>query len=140
MRGSKDFAFHDSLTGAFSTLRQLAYIVDCICQIPSSQAGSCPLTAISINTFKSAKAQQPNLGTHFISVSPLQIRVLSQTNTQQVEKTRSASCLWQHRRRSIPTTTNTNLPASSTGASTFYKGYMTGLIEQMNKMSDASSG
>ena len=67
-RGSRGFAPNNSLLGLYSRLRQLHGRSQC--QIPSSQAGSHPLTAISINTFKSAKAQQPNLGTHFISVSP----------------------------------------------------------------------
>jgi hypothetical protein len=37
-------------------------------------------------------------------------------------------------------TANTNLPASPTHASTSYNKYMTGLMEKMDKMSNASSG
>ena len=65
---------------------------------------------------------------------------LSQTNTQQAEKTRSASSRLQQTRRSIPTTANTNLSASLTRASTFYEIYITGLIEKIDKMCGASSG
>jgi hypothetical protein len=67
-------------------------------------------------------------------------RVLSQTNTQQVEKTRSASSRLQQTRPSTPTTASTNLSASLTRASTFYEIYITGLIEKIDKMSNASSG
>ncbi len=63
-----------------------------------------------------------------------------QTDTRQAKKTRSASSRLQHRRRLISVTDNTNLPASLTRASTFYKKYVTGLMEQTDKMSDASSG
>jgi hypothetical protein len=44
------------------------------------------------------------------------------------------------RRPSTPTTAKTNLLASLTHASTFYKRYITGLMERMDKMSDAFSG
>jgi hypothetical protein len=43
-------------------------------------------------------------------------------------------------RRSIPTTADTNVAASLTRVSTFSKGYMTGPMEMMDKMSDAFSG
>ena len=56
---------------------------------------------------------------------------------RQVEKIPSASYRLQRMRRSIPTTANTNPPASLTPESTFYKRYMTGL---MDKMSGVSSG
>jgi hypothetical protein len=40
----------------------------------------------------------------------------------------------------MPTTADTNLPASLARASTFYKRYMTGLMEKIDRITDASSG
>ena len=59
---------------------------------------------------------------------------------QQAEKTRSVSSPSQLMRPLTPTTASMNLPASLTRASTFYKIYIAGLMENMDKMSDASSG
>jgi hypothetical protein len=93
----------------------------------------------NIQVNEGAKAHLGN--TYYISqLLEVQRRLLPQTDTRQAEKTPSASSRLQHRRRLIPATGNTNLPASMTRASTFYKRYMTGLMEQTDKMSDASSG
>jgi hypothetical protein len=62
------------------------------------------------------------------------------TNTQQAEKTRSASSPLQPMRPLTPITASTNLPASLVRASTYYKIYITGLMEKMDKVCGASSG
>jgi hypothetical protein len=62
------------------------------------------------------------------------------TNTQQAEKTRSISSPLQPMRPLTPTTASTNLPASLIRALTYYKIYITGLMEKMDKVCGASSG
>ena len=65
---------------------------------------------------------------------------LALTRVQALRKTYFVTYRILRRRHSTHTTAKTNLPASLTRASTFYKRYMTGLMERMDKMSDLSSG
>lgn len=84
--------------------------------------------------------QESILEIYTISVRSSQILTLQEADTRLVRKIPLASFRLQRRRRLIPTAANTNLSASLTRALTFYKGYMTRLIERIDKISDASSG
>jgi hypothetical protein len=102
-------------------------------QIPSSQAEITPK-----HSYQRRRKSPPWEHISYQS-APCGSRV-SQTNTRQGEKISLASSSLQYRRRSIHMTANTNLLASLTRASTFYNGYMTGLMEQMDKICGASFG
>ena len=65
---------------------------------------------------------------------------LALTRVQAMRKTYFVTYRMLKRRLSTHTTAKTNLPASLTHASTFYKRYITGPMERIDKMSGASFG
>jgi hypothetical protein len=65
---------------------------------------------------------------------------LALTRVQALRKTYFVTYYMLRRRLSMHITAKTNLPASLARALTFYKRYMTRLIERIDKISDISSG
>lgn len=65
---------------------------------------------------------------------------LALTRVEALRTTYSVTYRILIRRLTTHTTAKTNLPASLTHASTFYKEYMIRLMEKMDKISDTSSG